>query len=76
VATSPATAEFIELVFRLFGTLCATFGLLGLVIAATAFRRNERWAWWTLLVGNTLAYGAPMTYDRIVNAIGVFEMKE
>jgi hypothetical protein len=76
IATSPATAGFIELLFRLFGALCATAGLLGVVIAATAFRRNERWAWWALLVGNTLAYGAPMAYDRIVNAIGLFEMTE
>jgi hypothetical protein len=76
VATSPMTAEFLTLVFRLFGTLCATFGIMGVFIAATAFRRGERWAWWALLVGNTLAYGAPMTYDRLVNAIGPFEMTE
>jgi hypothetical protein len=76
VATSPKTAEFITLVFRLFGVLCATFGIVGVFIAANAFRRGERWAWWALLIGNTLAYGAPMTYDRLVNAIGLFEMTE
>jgi hypothetical protein len=76
VATSPGTADFITLVFRLFGTLCATFGFMGVFIAATAFRRGEPWAWWALLVGNTIAYGAPMTYDRLVNAIGAFEMSE
>jgi hypothetical protein len=70
------TARYITLVFRLFGTLCATFGLMAVFIAATAFRRGERWAWWALLVGNTLAYGAPMTYDWLVNAIGPFEMTE
>jgi hypothetical protein len=76
VVTSPATASFITLVFRLFGALCATFGIMGVLIAATAFRRGERWAWWALLVGNTVAYGAPMTYDRLVHAIGLFEMSE
>jgi len=76
VAGSPNTAAFMTLVFRLFGALCATFGLLGVLIAANAFRRGERWAWWALLVGNTIAYGAPMTYDRLVNAVGVFEMTE
>jgi hypothetical protein len=75
-ATSPLTASFIVLVFRLFGALCATFGFLGVLIAATSFRRGEHWAWWALLIGNTIAYGAPMTYDRLVNAIGVFEMTE
>jgi len=76
VATSPMTAEFVTLVFRLFGALCATFGLVAVFIAATAFRRGERGAWWALLVGNTLAFGAPMTYDRLVNAIGPFELSE
>jgi hypothetical protein len=76
VATSPATADFMTILFRLFGSLCVTFGLLGVLIAATAFRRGERWAWWALLVSNTLAFGAPMTYDRVANAIGAFEMTE
>ncbi len=76
VATAPATAEFLTVVFRLFGALCATFGILAVFIAATAFRRGERWAWWALLVGNTLGFGAPMTYDRLVHAIGPFEMSE
>jgi len=76
VATSPNTAAFMTMVFRLFGALCAVFGLLGVLIAANAFRRGERWAWWALLVGNTIAYGAPMTYDRLVNAVGPFEMTE
>lgn len=76
VATSAPTAAYITLVFRLFGTLCAVIGILGVFIAATAFRRGERWAWWALLIGNTLAYGAPMTYDRLVHAIGPFEMTE
>jgi hypothetical protein len=42
----------------------------------TAFRRGDRWAWWALLVGNTIAFGAPMAYDRIVGAIGPFEILE
>ena len=76
LATSPATAAYITLVFRLFGTICAVFGIMAVLVAATAFRRGERWAWWALLVGNTIAYGAPMTYDRLVHAIGPFEMTE
>jgi hypothetical protein len=76
VAASPRTGAFMTMVFRLFGALCAVFGFLGVLIAATAFRRGERWAWWALLVGNTIAYGAPMTYDRLAHAIGPFEMTE
>ena len=52
------------------------FGLLGSAIAVTAFRRGDRWAWWALLVGNTLALASAMSYDWIVNAIGPFELTE
>jgi hypothetical protein len=70
------TAAFITLEFRLFGVLCMTIGIIGLLIAATAFRRGERWAWWALFIGNTVAFGAPMFYDRIVHSFGPFELTE
>lgn len=76
VDESPRTADFIVLVFRMYGIYGIAFALMAIAIAATAFRRGERWAWWALLVGNTIAYGAPITYDRIVRAIGPFEMLE
>ena len=50
--------------------------MLATAIAATAFRRGEGWAWWALLVGNTLGFGAPMIYDQPVGEIGVFEVLE
>ncbi len=76
VATAPQAAAYIKLLFRLYSAFCVIFGLLAVAITITAFRRGERWAWWALLVGNTLAYGGAMTYDRIVNAIGPFELTE
>jgi hypothetical protein len=72
----PLAADYITLLFRLFGVCNVTFAIMAIAITITAFRRGERWAWWALLIGNTLAYGAPMTYDRIVNAIGPFEIME
>ena len=36
----------------------------------------DRWAWWGLLVGNTVAFVSAMTYDRVVGAIGPFEWSE
>jgi hypothetical protein len=75
-AASPQTAGYITLVFRMYGIYIVAFGLLAVVIAATAFRRGERWAWWALLVGNTIAFVSAMTYDRIVGAIGPFEWSE
>src|ERR1043166_1824690 len=62
--------------YRLYGVYCVLFGFMGSAIAATAFRRGERWAWWALLVGNTVALLSAMTYDKMVNAIGPFELTE
>lgn len=74
--TSPMTPEFIMLLFRLLGAYNLAFGVLALAIAAVAFRHGDAWAWWALLIGNTIAFGAPMTYDQIVGAIGPFEVLE
>jgi hypothetical protein len=76
VGTSPMTARYIEVLFRMYGVFNVVFGLMAVVIAVTAFRRGERWAWWTLLVSNTVAFVSAMTYDWIVDAIGPFELTE
>lgn len=75
-AASPQTAGYITLVFRMYGIYIVAFGLLAVTIAATAFRPGDRWAWWALLAGNTVAFVSAMTYDRIVGAIGPFEWSE
>jgi hypothetical protein len=75
-AASVSTASFLLLLFRVFGAYNVAFGFLGIAVAATAFRRGEAWAWWALLVANTLAYGSAMTYDRMVGFIGTNEMLE
>ena len=74
--TSPLTAGFVTLLFRMYGTYGVAFSLMAIAITLTAFRHGERWAWWALLVGNTLTYVAAMTYDWTVRAIGPFELTE
>ena len=74
--SSPMTARYIRVLFRMYGIFNVAFGLMGLAITVTAFRRGERWAWWALLVGNTIALVSAMVYDRTVNAIGLFELSE
>ena len=74
--TSPQTAAFTAVLFRLYGAYNVAFGILGLAITLTAFRRGEAWAWWALLIGNTITLGAAMTYDRLTTAIGPFEILE
>ena len=72
----PMAAAYIGVLFRMYGIFNAVFGLTAVAITMTAFRRGDRWAWWTLLVGNTIALVSAMTYDRVVNAIGPFEITE
>lgn len=72
----PDARGFMEVLFRVYGSFNVAFGLVVIAVAATSFRRGDRWAWWTLLVGNTIAFGAAMTYDWTVNAIGPFELLE
>jgi hypothetical protein len=74
--TSPMTAKYIIVLFRMYGVFNVVFGLMAIAITLTAFRRGEGWAWWTLLVGNTIAFVSAMLYDRAVNAIGPFELSE
>jgi hypothetical protein len=74
--TAPMTAGYIELLFRMYGIFNVVFSVMAIAITVTAFRRGDGWAWWALLLGNTIALVAAMTYDRTVNAIGPFELTE
>ena len=75
-SASPLIAGYMKVLYRMYGIYCLLFGLMGSAVAITAFRRGERWAWWTLLAGNTIALGSAITMDKIVNAIGPFELTE
>ncbi len=74
--SSPGTAAYITLLFRVYGAYNVAFGLAAIALTLTAFRRGDRWAWWGLLLGNTIALASAMRYDWLVNAIGPFEMTE
>jgi len=76
ITTAPRTADLLTLVFRMYGIYGVAFSLMGIAISVTAFRRGDRWAWWALLVGNTITYVSAMTYDQIVRAVGPFEVTE
>jgi hypothetical protein len=76
VAATPTAAAFMVVLFRVYGAYIVAFGLLAIAVAATAFRRGDAWAWWALLVGNTIAFVSAMAYDLTVGAIGPFEMSE
>jgi hypothetical protein len=73
---APRAADYMVLLFRMYGIFNAVFALMSIAITVTAFRRGERWAWWALLGSNTIAYVSAMIYDRTVHAIGPFELTE
>ena len=73
---SPLIAGYMTLLFRMYGLYCVLFGFMGSAITVIAFRRGERWAWWVLLIGNTVALVSAMTYHMTVSAIGLFELTE
>jgi hypothetical protein len=75
-ALAASSAAYMSVLYRLYGVYCVLFGFMGSAITLTAFRRGEHWAWWALLVGNTVALLSAITYDKTVNAIGPFELTE
>lgn len=75
-STSPNAVDFITLVFRMYGIYGVAFSLMAITIAVTAFQRGETWAWWALLVGNSITYVSAMTYDQLAHAVGPFELTE
>ncbi len=73
---SPNAVGFMTLVFRMYGIYGVAFSLIVIAVTVSAFRRGDRWAWWALLIGNSLAFISAMTYDQIVRAVGPFEVTE
>lgn len=73
---SPMVAGYMKVLYRMYGIYNVLFGLMGSFIVVTAFRRGEQWAWWALLMANTIALVSAITYDKSVNAIGPFELTE
>lgn len=76
VRTAPKTAAYFVVLYRMYGIFNVAFGLMAIAITLTAFRRGERWAWWALLVGYTITLVSAISYDRVVHAIGPFELTE
>ena len=76
VRTAPMAARYMAVLYRTYGMFNVAFGVTTSAIVLTAFRRGEGWAWWALLAGNTITLVSAICYDRVVNAIGPFELTE
>jgi len=75
-AAAAMAPGYMKVLYRMYGIYNVLFGFLTTIITVTAFRRGERWAWWALLIGNTVALLSAIIYDRAVRAIGPFELTE
>jgi hypothetical protein len=73
---SPNTAAYMTMLFRVYGAYNVAFGALAVFVAATALRRGQAWAWWALVITNSIALGSAMIYDRLARAVGPFELSE
>jgi hypothetical protein len=76
VRSTPMAARYMDVLYRTYGWYNVAFGATATLIAITAFRRGDRWAWWALLLGNTITLVSAIIYDKRVNAIGPFELTE
>ena len=76
VKTAPMAARYMDVLYRTYGWYNVAFGVTATLVALTAFRRGEPWAWWALLLGNTITLVSAIIYDKRVNAIGPFELTE
>ena len=76
VRTVPTAARYMDVLYRTYGWYNVAFGVTSTLIVLTAFRRGDPWAWWALLIGNTITLVSAIFYDRRVNAIGPFELTE
>lgn len=60
---NPNVANLIIQLFLGLGIGVLTIGFLTASITLTAYRKGERWAWYVLLVGVTLAWGGDMVLE-------------
>lgn len=47
----PTLPSYLVVIYRFFGLYLLGFGMVTAAVAATAFRRGERWAWWLMFLG-------------------------
>lgn len=72
VVTDPGATEYVEFISHWAATGTIGVNLLGLLIAVTAFRRGERWAWlafwyWPVLfLTHFLTYTSSFRYAQLV----------
>jgi hypothetical protein len=71
VAANPeATVDFVQLLVISLGTTQLAIAAFVLIITLYGYRRGEKWAWYTLLVGNIILF-ASMLISGILNSMNL-----
>lgn len=71
LSASPKTAEYITLFGRMFGAHMIVIAVLIIAITLKSFRREQKWSWYTFLIGNTLGWSSAIAFDLTVGEISV-----
>ena len=64
-------AEMYIITKKLIGIMLLIIGLLIIVINQQAYRKGEKWAWYTLLLAGGTAWGTFIVYKIIIGYIGI-----
>jgi len=59
IESNPEASSFFLLEAAQMGLFMITLGIVLLLITLFAYRKGVRWAWYLLLISNTLAWGGP-----------------
>lgn len=67
-ALSPQLFVWIGFVFRSWGAFAIGLGAMVCAVAATAYRRAERWAWWTLAFVGVTTFGIFLSVNVLLHS--------
>jgi len=57
VASNPQISSYITILTFEIGTIALAAGITALFVTLFAYRKGENWAWYIILIGNTLGWG-------------------
>ena len=72
VANSPKPAEMMTMISRLTGASLIVMGIFIVMMAWNAYRKAQRWSWYTALFAGILGWGSGLAYQiTIASPLGL-----
>ncbi|MBU2497613.1 MAG: hypothetical protein KKE57_01810 [Proteobacteria bacterium] len=69
VSSNARLGCFISLFVRVFGIQVIIIGILAMAVTLTGYKRGEKWAWYVLLIGNTLGWGSGLVWVGTIGTV-------